>query len=137
MEQNPLGLNGIDFVEFSSASPETLHKLFLDFGFSKIAKHPSKNIDLYRQGGITFLLNYDPASFGYGFQKAHGPSISAMGWRFKNAESAFHEAVKRGAKPCVSGDYRRPDGSSVPAIYGIGDSLIYFIDTDFIDTDTK
>ena len=130
MSNNPLNLNGIDFVEFSSSFPENLQKLFLEFGFSKIAKHTQKHIDLFKQNGIVFTLNYEEGSFGHGFQAEHGPSISAMGWRVKDADQAFKEAVSRGAKPCKKGDYFYADKTPVPAIYGIGDSLIYFIQPD-------
>ena len=125
---NPLGLHGIEFVEFSSNSPNQLHQLFIDFGFSKIARLADKQIDLYCQHGIHFILNHEPQSFGHQFQTLHGPSISAMGWRFHNAEKAYQEALLRGAKPCTVGDYKQSDGRSVRAIYGIGDSLIYFVE---------
>lgn len=128
MQKNPLGLNGIEFVEFSSAQPNELHKLFIDFGFSKIARHSTQDIDLYRQGSIVMLLNRQPKSFGDQFQKMHGPSISAMGWRFNNPQKAYEEALARGARACTTGDYRKSDGLPVPAIYGIGDSLIYFVE---------
>lgn len=132
MSQNPLNLNGIDFLEFSTDNPEKLHNLFVEFGFSKIAKHKEKNIDLYVQAGITFLLNYDAASFGHKFQAQHGPSVSAMGWRVQNSNAALEEAVKRGARKCEAGDYNL-DEKAVPCIYGIGDSLIYFIEPDESD----
>ncbi|MCB9073163.1 MAG: 4-hydroxyphenylpyruvate dioxygenase [Bdellovibrionaceae bacterium] len=138
MSSNPLGLSGIQFVEFSSSNPNVLHRLFVDFGFSKLSKHTKKHIDHYRQNQIHFLLNYEPNSFGAQFQKKHGPSISAMGWMFSDPEAAFQEAIKRGAKACTEGDYTHDDGTPVRAIYGIGDSLIYFvkkeddIDLDFI-----
>jgi 4-hydroxyphenylpyruvate dioxygenase len=125
---NPLGLDGIEFIEFSAADPASLHRLFTDFGFSKIARHPEKNIDLYRQGGITFLLNHEPRSFGGGFQEAHGPSISSMGWRFADPLKACEQAICRGAEPCIDGDYRTSSGQKVPAVYGIGKSLIYFVE---------
>lgn len=130
MQTNPLGLNGIDFVEFASANPSALRRLFVDFGFSLLARHESKKIDLYKQGGITFLLNGDETSMAFQFQKRHGPSISAMGWRFKDPEKAYQEAIQRGARPCEKGDYQTADGRRVPAIYGIGDSLIYFVEKD-------
>ncbi len=137
MTNNPLKMNGIDFVEFSSNQPEKLHRLFTDFGFSKIAKHREKNIDLYQQGGITFMLNYDTKSYGYKFQAVHGPSISAMGWRVENEDQAYTTALHRGARGCTSGDYyyqeKYLDKKYLPAIYGIGDSLIYLVAPD----DTK
>ncbi|MAV90638.1 MAG: 4-hydroxyphenylpyruvate dioxygenase [Bdellovibrionaceae bacterium] len=129
MSQNPLGLNGIEFVEFSTNEPEKLHQLFLDFGFSKVAKHKEKNIDLYGQNNIHFLLNYEKDSFADQFQESHGPSISSMGWRFKNPEQAYKLALQRGAQACEEGDYQIGN-HKVPAIYGIGDSLIYFVTKD-------
>ncbi|PIT99491.1 MAG: 4-hydroxyphenylpyruvate dioxygenase [Bdellovibrionales bacterium CG10_big_fil_rev_8_21_14_0_10_45_34] len=128
MTLNPLKLTGISFVEFSDSNPESLHKLFIDFGFSKIAKHATKSIDLYNQGQITFLLNYEPDSFGLRFSSVHGPSISAMGWNFENAEQAYSDAIKRGAAGSSEGDYNDLDGNAISAIKGIGDSLIYFVD---------
>lgn len=126
--KNPLELNGIDFVEFSTRNPEALHKIFIDFGFSKIGKHREKNIDLYRQNGITFFLNYEAHSFGDSFQKQHGPSISAMGWRVKDSAEAFKKALARGAKaPKEGGDYLY-NSHSLPCIFGIGESLIYFVE---------
>ena len=127
---NPLQMAGIDFVEFSTNEPAQLHQMFLDFGFSKIGKHKEKNIDLYRQGDITILLNYEVGSFADAFQEKHGPSISAMGWRVKDAGFALETAVERGAKPCPIGDYGWTEGKTVPCMFGIGDSLIYFIEPD-------
>lgn len=128
MVENPLGLCGIEFVEFSGPNPEQLRLLFRDFGFSRVGKHTSLDVDYWRQNDIHFLLNNTSGSFAASFQNAHGPCISAMGWRVENAERALAEAVARGARAADRGDYRRA-GKPVPAIYGIGDSLIYFIDS--------
>lgn len=125
--KNPLNMNGIAFVEFSTDHPQKMEKLFYDFGFSKVAKHGDKNIDLFLQNRIVFLLNYEKKSFAHKFQSSHGPSICSMGWRVKNAQKALEEAVKRGAREAKNVDYFE-NGKAVPAIYGIGDSLIYFID---------
>lgn len=130
MKDNPLNLDGIEFVEFGSDTPEFLHRLFVEFGFSKLFGHADTNIDLYRQNGITLLSNYQPDSFGYRFQVAHGPSISAMGWRVADAHLALELAVSRGATAYLEGDYAYRNGAHVPAVFGIGDSLIYFIDAD-------
>lgn len=125
---NPIGLNGIEFVEFASDEPARLRHLFRDFGFSRTMLHRSRNVELFEQGDIHFLLNVEPGSFGAGFARLHGPCISAMGWRVRDAELALAEAVKRGARPCAQGDYHNADGDPVPAVYGIGDSLLYFIE---------
>lgn len=129
MSTNTIGLKGIAFVEFSALEPRKLEQLFADFGFSRRNVHPDRNISLYRQNEINFFLNVHPGSFGTTFAKMHGPSISAMGWCFKNAEYAFNIAIQRGAKACDVGDY------DVPAIYGIGDSVIYFLDADSMKDD--
>lgn len=127
MENNFIGLEGIEFVEFSSPRPEKLDQLFREFGFSKIARHSEKQIDLYQQNQITFLLNHDEGSFGSSFSRKHGPSISAMGWRFRDPHWAYLTALERGARPCLNGDYFDTSGARIPAVYGIGDSLIYFL----------
>lgn len=127
MTNNPLGLDGISFTEFTSPNPDKLSHLFFDFGFSKVAKQKNKNMHLFRQGRINFVLNSQPRSFAEQFQKQHGPSISAMGWRFNNPDRAYEMAISRGARACHDGDYVQDNGTRVPAIYGIGESLIYFI----------
>ncbi|GAB4015205.1 MAG: 4-hydroxyphenylpyruvate dioxygenase [Bdellovibrio sp.] len=124
--QNYLGLRGIEFVEFASPDPDALHRLFLEFGFSRIARHKNKKIDYYKQNDIHFLLNREEGSFGDQFTKMHGPSICSMGWRMDDARRAQSIAVERGAKKGPS-DYSNDKGE-LPSIYGIGDSLIYFIE---------
>jgi 4-hydroxyphenylpyruvate dioxygenase len=125
---NPLGLNGIEFLEFASPDPAKLNALFLEFGFSKKMEHQKNGIDFYRQNQIVFLLNRKPNSFAEKFKKLHGPSISSMGWKFENPRRAFEMALERGARAPEKGDYLDRNGLPVPCIYGIGDSLIYFID---------
>jgi 4-hydroxyphenylpyruvate dioxygenase len=126
-KENPCGLDGIEFVEFVSSKPEVLDALFKGFGLSKLMRHGSKPVDLYQQGDINFLVNRESRSFAATFGAAHGPSICSMGWRVKDAQQALATAVARGARPRPEGDYL-VDGKPVPAIFGIGDSLIYFID---------
>ncbi len=128
MAENPVGLCGIDFVEFVSPDPEALERLFLAFGFSRTMRHESKAIDLYQQGDIVFLLNRDQRSFAASFASLHGPSICSMGWRAQDPAKAVEVAVARGARRRPEGDLATRDGRPVPAIFGIGDSLIYFVD---------
>ncbi len=123
---NPVGLQGIEFVAWSSSTPERMEAIFLDFGFSKTHKHKDKNIMLFKQNDIIFLQDLNPTGFATTFVGAHGPSASAMGWRVKDAQFAFEEALRRGARP-FDGD-KSLTTVNAPAIYGIGDSLIYFID---------
>lgn len=124
---NPTGLDGIEFVEFASPDPAALDRLFKAFGFSKLMRHRDRALELYAQNDIVFLLNREPNSFGAGFAKMHGPSVCSMGWRAKRAGDAMGVAVQRGARPAAKGDLTRDD-KPVPAIMGIGDSLIYFVD---------
>lgn len=129
MSENYLNLRGIEFTEFSSEDPKALHNLFQAFGFSRIMRHESKKIDLYQQNDIVFLLNYEPQSFGTDFYKNHGPCVSAMGWKVDSATAAHETALTRGATDGTDkGDYKFAD-ETIPSIYGIGDSLIYFVDT--------
>jgi 4-hydroxyphenylpyruvate dioxygenase len=127
-KSNPLKTNGIAFVEFCSANPEKLSRLFYEFGFSRVAKHRSKDIDLFVQNQIVILLNYDQKSFGHKFQAAHGPAICSMGWRVSDANWAFEESVRRGARAATQDGDLTDHGNRLPAIYGIGDSLIYFVE---------
>lgn len=127
-QENAIGLDGIEFVEFASSEPEKLRNLFREFGFSRTGLNKELGVELYEQEDIHFLLNTSPQSFALGFAQAHGPSISSMGWRVHDAQKAFALAVARGAKPCQHSDYKTADGKYVPAIFGIGDSLIYFIE---------
>lgn len=128
--QNPTGLLGIEFVELASPDPDSLHRLLLAFGFSRTMKHAVRDIDLYEQNRITFLLNREEASLAGDFRRAHGPSISAMGWRFVSPEAALTVATQRGARACAAGDLIGPKGAFVPAIWGIGGMLLYFVDAD-------
>lgn len=121
--ENPIGLDGMEFVEYSTPEPKKLETLFTQLGFKKMGDHKHKNVSLWSQGYIHFILNAEKDSFAQTFAGQHGPSACATGFRVKDAEHAFHEAVKRGARPCPASKHH-----SFPAIYGIGDSVIYFVD---------
>ena len=121
---NPAGTDGFEFVEFAHPDPEELRTLFARMGYAKVAKHKTKQIELWQQGDITYVLNAEPNSFGARFVDEHGPCAPSMGWRVVDANHAFERAVQLGAKP-YEGDGKVLD---VPAIYGIGGSLIYFVD---------
>ena len=123
---NYIGLTGFDFIEFGSKDPEALVKLFKKLGFSKTKRNEELNIDYYNQGDIHFLLNRNPESFAAKFSELHGPSACATGWRVEDADKAFKIAVERGAKP-ADGELS-VNGKKVPAVYGVGDSLIYFVE---------
>jgi len=125
--ENPLKLRGIEFIEFSAQDPTILDNLFKAFGFSKTMRNKDRKVDLYRQNDIVFLLNYEPKSFATNFYNSHGPCVSSMGWKFEDNDFAMKNAVERGAKAADKVDYQM-NGKDMSAIYGIGDSLIYFID---------
>ena len=121
-QPNPLGLRGIEFTEFAGPSVSDLERLFLAFGFSKVERVRGKAINHFRQNDIHFLLNAEREGFSAGFAKAHGPAITSMGWRVDDAAFAHAEALRRGARPAEGKDL------PYPAIHGIADSIIYFID---------
>jgi 4-hydroxyphenylpyruvate dioxygenase len=123
-ETNPLQLRGIEFTEFCGPTAPQLEELFDAFGFSKLRRHPRLAIGVFQQNDITFLVNTERQGHSARFAAAHGPSICSMGWRVDDADAAFDEAVRRGARPASLADGDHP----YPAIYGIGESLIYFVD---------
>ena len=122
--QNPAGTDGFEFVEFAHPDPDVLHSLFRAMGYTAVARHRRKDVTLYRQGDISYLVNAEPGDFAAGFVGAHGPCASAMAWRVVDADHAYRHAIANGAK-AYHGDDKVIDA---PAIIGIGGSLIYFID---------
>src|ERR1044071_2388233 len=125
-DQNPMGTDGFEFVEFCHPRPDELDRLFRVMGFAAVAKHRSKNVTLYRQGDINFVLNAEPSSFAAAFAEKHGPSAPAMAFRVVDAKQAFERALALGAKPAktVTG----PNELNIPAIEGIGGLQIYLVD---------
>ena len=126
LPENPLGLDGFDFLEFCAPEKGVLETAFTQMGFTHIANHRSKAVHLWRQGGINLVANYEPGSPAAYFAAEHGPSVCSMGWRVHNASKAYAAAVERGAEPVVV-----PTGPMelrLPAIRGIGGSLIYLVD---------
>lgn len=124
-DANPAGTDGFAFVEFAHRDPAVLDKLFRQMGFTPVAKHKTRDITLYRQGDINYLLNADTTGHAAQFVKEHGPCAPAMAWRVVDAQHALKRAVDLGAKE-YTGDGKAIDA---PAVYGIGGSLLYFIDT--------
>lgn len=128
MTDNPVGITGFDFIEFSTPEPKKMHALFQILGFSKLRKHKDRDVSYYKQNDIHFFLNNEPGSFATKFSEAHGPCANATGWRVKDAKEAQKIAIERGAKKADDVDFRDIEGNEVPAIYGVGDSLIYFVE---------
>jgi len=126
-ESNPAGTDGFEFVEFAHSEPEKLRELFARMGFEKVATHKTKAIELWQQGDITYVLNDEPGSHARTFVDEHGPCAPSMAWRVVDADHAFKHAVSKGAEP-----YEGPGKTmDVPAIVGIGGSLLYFVDQYF------
>jgi 4-hydroxyphenylpyruvate dioxygenase len=126
-EKNPIGLNGVDFIEYTGSDASHYDKLFTKLGFTLLTELADKKIKLFRQGDINFIVNTQPGTFATEFAKAHGPSVCSTGFRVGDAQKAFDAAIKRGAK-AYDGSATLKGATPYPAIYGIGDSLIYFID---------
>src|SRR5215470_8729736 len=141
---NPIGTDGFEFVEYTAPDVSLLHGLFERMGFRDVARHRSKAVTLYRQGDVNFVVNAEPESHGARFARAHGPSACAMAFRVKDAGKAYARALRLGAKPHES--KVGPMELNIPAIEGIGGSVIYFVDrygpgevsiynVDFVPTD--
>ncbi|WP_197387354.1 4-hydroxyphenylpyruvate dioxygenase [Ralstonia pseudosolanacearum] len=124
--ENPMGTAGFEFIEYAAPDPVAMGKLFEKMGFSAIAKHRHKNVTLYRQGGINFIINAEADSFAQRFARLHGPSICAIAFRVQDAALAYQRALELGAWGFDT--HSGPMELNIPAIKGIGDSLIYLVD---------
>lgn len=126
MNDNPMGTDGFEFIEYAAPDPAALDTLFRALGFVAVARHRSKEVTLYRQGEVNFILNAEPESFAQSFARVHGPSICAIALRVRDARAAAERAKALGAD-VVHGNVR-PMELNIPAIRGIGGSLIYLVD---------
>jgi 4-hydroxyphenylpyruvate dioxygenase len=123
---NPMGLDGFEFVEFASPTPGVLEPLFERLGFALVARHRSKDVLLYRQGGINFIVNREPKSAAAFFAAEHGPSACGLAFRVRDSHRAYARALELGAQPLDM-----PTGPMelrLPAIRGIGGAALYLID---------
>ena len=123
---NPMGTDGFEFVEYTAPDVTELYRLFERMGFRAVARHRSKDVTLFRQGQVNFIVNAEPGSHGARFAAAHGPSACAMAFRVKDAAKALRLAVERGAT-----EVRGPVGPmelNIPCIEGIGGSNLYLVD---------
>jgi len=123
---SPMGADGFEFIEYAAPDPKAMGELFERMGFKPVARHRHKNVVLYRQGGINFIINAEPDSFAQRFARQHGPSICAIAFRVQDVKAAYERATRLGAwgYAGVAG----PGELNIPAIKGIGDSLIYLVD---------
>jgi len=140
--ENPIGTDGFEFVEYTAPDVKQLHDFFEQMGFRAVGRHRSKDVTLYRQGETNFIVNAEPESRGARFAKAHGPSACAMAFRVKDAGFAYRKLVELGAVPFQN--QVGPMELNIPAIEGIGGSVIYLVDrygehsiydVDFVPTD--
>jgi 4-hydroxyphenylpyruvate dioxygenase len=123
---NPMGTDGFEFIEYAAPDPAAMGALFERMGFRAMARHRHKNVLLYRQGEINFILNAEPDSFAQRFARLHGPSICAIAFRVQDARKAYAQAQALGAWGYAGS--AGPGELNIPAIKGIGDSLIYLVD---------
>ena len=123
---NPMGTDGMEFVEFAHPDPLELDKAFRLMGFLPVAKHRSKAVTLYRQGDVNYVVNAEPDSFAQGFARAHGPCACAMAFRVVDARAAYQRALALGCEAHTG--TVGPMELDIPAIKGIGGSLLYFVD---------
>ncbi|MEO0712721.1 MAG: 4-hydroxyphenylpyruvate dioxygenase [Pseudomonadota bacterium] len=123
---NPAGLDGFEFIEFSAPEKGVLEPVFEAMGFTKIARHRSKDVELWRQGGINMITNYEPGSPAWFFAREHGPSACGMGFRVRNARKAYDHLLEQGAEPVEL--ETGPMELRLSAIRGIGGAIVYLID---------
>ena len=139
---NPMDTDGFEFMEYTAPDTEALGALFEQMGFTAAARHRSKQVTLYRQGEINFIVNSEADSFAQSFARVHGPSACAMAFRVRDAAAAYERAISLEARP----DHAKvgPMELNIPAIKGIGDSQLYLVDrygdhtiydVDFVATD--
>ena len=124
--ENPMGLCGFEFVEFTAPEKGVLEPVFESMGFTKVARHRSKDVDVWRQGDINMIANYEANTPAAYYAAEHGPSACAMGFRVKDAQAAYALALEKGAQPIeVDSGFSE---LRLPAIKGIGGAIIYLID---------
>jgi 4-hydroxyphenylpyruvate dioxygenase len=124
--ENPLGLDGFEFVEFAAPEKGLLEPVFTALGFTHVADHRSKDVQLWRQGRINLIANYQPRSPAAFFAAEHGPSACGMAFRVRDAAHAYEQALARGAEPVET--RTGPMELRLPAIRGIGGAILYLVD---------
>ena len=126
LTNNPMGLDGFEFVEFVAPRRGILEPVFDMLGFSHVANHRSKDVALYRQNDVNFIINYEPDSYARYFCDEHGPSACGMAFRVQDSHAAYSRALKMGAQPMEI--KTGPMELRLPAIRGIGGAPLYLID---------
>jgi len=124
--ENPMGIDGFEFVEFAAPdadSRKALRALFQRMGFSAVLKHKSRDITVFRQGGVNFLLNEEAGGFAAEFAAAHRPSAFGFAIRFKKPVAEVLTTVKGNGGEALD----RAGAIDVPKIKGIGDCMLYLV----------
>ena len=123
---NPVGMDGIEFIEFATSQPQALGALLQTIGFMPVARHRSREVMLYRQGSMNVIVNAHADVLPGMSAPAATPAISAIAFRVRDADYAWRRALDLGA-------WEMPTRASamelnIPGIHGVGDSLLYFVD---------
>lgn len=124
--ENPIGLDGFEFLEFTAPEKGMLEPIFEAMGFTLVARHKSKDVELWRQGDINLLSNYEKKCHAAYYAEEHGPSACGMAFRVKDSQHAYKEVLARGAQPMDT--HTGPMELKLPAIKGIGGAMLYLID---------
>ena len=123
---NPLGIDGIEFIEYATSQPQALGSVLQSMGFVPVARHRSREVMLYRQGSMNLIVNADPQALPRTSAPTETPELKAIGLRVRDAAFAWRRSQDLGA-------WEMPTRASamelnIPGIHGVGDSLIYFVD---------
>ena len=124
-EDNPIGLDGVEFVEYATARPQALGQVLEMMGFRPVARHRSREVLLYRQGALNIVVNAHLPDAGRD-AAADEPSLSAIALRVRDARAAYRYVLERGGWEVPT----HPEAMelNIPAIHGVGGSRIYFVD---------
>ena len=123
---NPIGLDGIEFIEYTTSQPQALGQVLETMGFRPVARHRSREVLLYRQGALNVVVNAHPSDGAEGKAAAATPTIAAIAVRVRDARAAYRYVLERGAWEVPT----HPEAMelNIPAIHGVGGSRIHFVD---------
>lgn len=123
---NPLGMEGIEFIEYATSKPQALGQVLELMGFNPIARHRSREVTLYRQGDINIIINAHDAGLSHRVSPTETPVLAAVALRVRDASKAYHRALDLGAWAVPS--KVEVMELNIPAVHGVGTSRIYFVD---------
>ena len=123
---NPISLDGVEFVEYATSKPQALGQVLEMMGFRPVARHRSREVLLYRQGGLNVVVNAHPDEVRAAGHGQDAPAISAIALRVRDAAAAYGYALERGAWGLPA--HAQVMELNIPAIHGAGASRIYFVD---------